>query len=137
LAPILIEAPKRAIKFASNEQYINMLRIFKGSKQLSNNCYVLSGVLAGITEAFVVVSMELVKVRMQSSQSVFLFLIFKVNLYNNVLDCIYKVFKYEGPGAFFKGLESTVWRHAMWNGGYFGSINPIKGQLTVWNVLFI
>jgi solute carrier family 25 2-oxodicarboxylate transporter 21 len=70
MAPILIEAPKRAIKFASNEQYINALQKFKGSKNLSNNYYVISGVLAGITESFAVVSMELVKVRMQSGQNV-------------------------------------------------------------------
>jgi solute carrier family 25 (mitochondrial 2-oxodicarboxylate transporter), member 21 len=70
MAPILIEAPKRAVKFASNEQYIKMLENFKGSKNLSNSYHIFSGVLAGVTEAFIVVSMELVKVRMQSSQNV-------------------------------------------------------------------
>jgi solute carrier family 25 (mitochondrial 2-oxodicarboxylate transporter), member 21 len=60
-----------------------------------------------------------------------------VNLYKNVFDCIQKVFIAEGPLAFFKGLESTLWRHATWNGGYFGSINPIKRQLRALNVLII
>ena len=58
----------------------------------------------------------------------------KVNLYNSVFDCIHKIFKYEGMGAFFKGLESTIWRHATWNGGYFGTINPIKSQIRAFNV---
>lgn len=33
-----------------------------------------------------------------------------------------KVFKNEGILSFFTGLESTIWRHAFWNGGYFGTI---------------
>ena len=33
-----------------------------------------------------------------------------------------KILKQEGPLAFLNGLESTLWRHALWNGGYFGVI---------------
>lgn len=28
----------------------------------------------------------------------------------------------KGVAGFMKGAEATVWRHAVWNGGYFGVI---------------
>lgn len=34
-----------------------------------------------------------------------------------------------GPLGFFKGLESTLWRHAAWNGAYFGVIHGIRSSL--------
>lgn len=37
-----------------------------------------------------------------------------------------KILKEEGPLAFFKGLEATLWRHAVWNGGYFGVIHGVR-----------
>jgi solute carrier family 25 2-oxodicarboxylate transporter 21 len=40
-----------------------------------------------------------------------------------------KILKEEGPLAFFKGLEATLWRHGMWNGGYFGVIHGVKNAL--------
>ena len=39
--------------------------------------------------------------------------------YLNTMDCVKKILLQEGPLAFFKGLESTIWRHAAWNGGLF------------------
>ncbi len=57
--------------------------------------------------------------------------------YKNTMDCVQKIFREEGlllssncvstdfpVGflAFFRGLEATIWRHAIWNGGYFGVI---------------
>lgn len=82
---------------------------------------VLTGVSAGITEAFVVVSFELVKIRMQNKAN--------AGKYKSTLDCAIKIFQQEGPLAFFKGLESTVWRHAAWNGGYFGVIHGVREAL--------
>jgi solute carrier family 25 2-oxodicarboxylate transporter 21 len=38
------------------------------------------------------------------------------------MDCISKIYKYEGAYGFLRGMEATVWRHALWNGGYFGVI---------------
>ena len=73
MPPILIEAPKRATKFAANEQYSifykNQLG-FKPSQSLS----ILTGVSAGCTEAFLVVSFELVKIRLQDKNNVFFFI---------------------------------------------------------------
>lgn len=31
--------------------------------------------------------------------------------------------------AFLNGLESTLWRHALWNGGYFGVIPTVRAIL--------
>ena len=38
------------------------------------------------------------------------------------MDCISKIYAQEGFGGFLKGMEATIWRHAVWNGGYFGVI---------------
>jgi len=40
-----------------------------------------------------------------------------------------QVIRNEGPLALYKGIESTLWRHATWNGGYFGVIFFVKDQL--------
>ncbi len=123
VAPVLVEAPKRATKFAANEQYSKLYMSMTGQRSMTQGLSVATGVSAGITEAFVVVSFELVKIRMQDKAS--------AGKYKNTLDCVTKVFREEGPLAFFKGLESTVWRHAAWNGGYFGVIHGVKEALPV------
>ena len=70
LAPIMVEAPKRATKFASNEQYTRLLRDLFKRKELGQSLSILAGVMAGVTEAFVIVPFELVKIRMQDKNSV-------------------------------------------------------------------
>lgn len=45
------------------------------------------------------------------------------------MDTITKVIRNEGPLALFNGLEATVWRHAAWNGGYFGVIFGVRDVL--------
>lgn len=45
------------------------------------------------------------------------------------MDAIRKILKHEGPLALYNGLEATVWRHAAWNGGYFGVIFGVKDLL--------
>ena len=121
VAPILVEAPKRATKFAANEQYSKLYMSLTGEKKMTQRLSIATGVSAGITEAFVVVSFELVKIRMQDRSN--------AGKYLNTIDCIKKILKQEGPLAFFKGLESTIWRHAAWNGGYFGVIHGVKSML--------
>lgn len=120
-APILVEAPKRATKFAANEQYSKLYMSLTGEKKMTQKLSIATGVSAGITEAFVVVSFELVKIRMQDKAN--------AGKYLNTMDCVKKILKQEGPLAFFKGLESTIWRHAAWNGGYFGVIHGVKSML--------
>lgn len=119
--PVLVEAPKRATKFAAFEKYREFYtKLFKVEK-LDQKLTVLTGVSAGVTEAFVVVPFDLVKIRMQDRES--------AALYKSTSDCVAKILKSEGPLAFFNGLEATMFRHGTWTGCYFGSINYIKELL--------
>lgn len=70
IAPILVEAPKRATKFAANEQYSALFKNLAKRAELNQPLSIATGVCAGSTEAFVVVSFELVKIRMQDKDSV-------------------------------------------------------------------
>ncbi|EAL73305.1 mitochondrial substrate carrier family protein [Dictyostelium discoideum AX4] len=119
--PILVEAPKRAIKFASNKFYEKQILSYCGNTKPTQMQAIGSGVLAGITEAFIVVPFELVKIRLQAKEN--------AGKYTSTMDCVNKTFRAEGLSGFFKGLESTIWRHACWNGGYFGLIHTIKSAL--------
>ncbi|KAJ1981322.1 hypothetical protein H4R33_005272 [Dimargaris cristalligena] len=121
IPPIMVEAPKRATKFAANEQYKALYMDLFGMDKVTQPLSVLTGVSAGVTEAFLVVSFELVKIRLQDKNS--------AGKYNGTMDCIKKIYQHEGPMAFFNGLESTIWRHALWNGGYFGCIHYVRGML--------
>jgi len=115
LPPILVEAPKRALKFSSNEKY---KQYFQTDGKLSQKGAIAAGISAGITEAFVVVPFELVKIRLQDKSN--------AGRYKNTFDCVQKILQTDGPLGFYKGLESTLWRHAAWNGGYFGLIFTVR-----------
>ncbi|KAJ5946656.1 hypothetical protein N7454_003495 [Penicillium verhagenii] len=120
-APILMEAPKRATKFAANDSWGAFYRdLFKVEKQ-TQSLAVLTGATAGATESFVVVPFELVKIRLQDKAS--------AGKYNGMLDVVKKIVKTEGPLAMYNGLESTLWRHILWNAGYFGCIFQVRAQL--------
>ncbi|ORZ40770.1 mitochondrial carrier domain-containing protein [Catenaria anguillulae PL171] len=70
LPPILVEAPKRATKFAANEQYTAMYKkMFNVQGKMPQHLVTLTGVSAGCTEAFLVVSFELVKIRLQDKNN--------------------------------------------------------------------
>ncbi|ORE11525.1 mitochondrial carrier [Rhizopus microsporus var. microsporus] len=118
LPPIMVEAPKRATKFAANEQYTTIYKKLFGFEKITQTLSIMTGVSAGMTEAVIIVPFELVKVRMQD----------KANLgkYNGTADTIRKIVAAEGTLALFNGLEATMWRHAVWNGAYFGLIFKVK-----------
>ncbi|KAK9319701.1 mitochondrial carrier domain-containing protein [Lipomyces orientalis] len=113
-APILMEAPKRATKFAANDEWGKVYRKAFGVTQMNQPLSVLTGATAGATEAFVVVPFELVKIRLQDKAS--------ASLYKGPLDCAIKIVRNEGVLAIYNGLEVTLWRHILWNSGYFGVI---------------
>ena len=66
-APILMEAPKRATKFAANDEWGKVYRNLFGVSQMNQSLSILTGASAGATEAFVVVPFELVKIRLQGT----------------------------------------------------------------------
>ncbi|KAJ2896535.1 Mitochondrial 2-oxodicarboxylate carrier 2 [Zalerion maritima] len=120
-APILMEAPKRATKFAANDEWGKFYRKSFGIQKMNQSLSILTGASAGATEAFVVVPFELVKIRLQDKAS--------AGKYNGMVDCVVKTVKAEGPLALYNGLESTMWRHILWNAGYFGCIFQVRQLL--------
>ncbi|OLY84614.1 putative mitochondrial 2-oxodicarboxylate carrier [Smittium mucronatum] len=121
LPPVLVEAPKRAIKFAANAEYGNFYLNLFNLQKMNQSVSVLTGISAGITEAFIVSTPELLKIRLQAKEN--------AGRYSGMSDVIRQIRATEGSIAFFNGLEATIWRHALWNGGYFGSIFYIKDIL--------
>ncbi|EXJ86232.1 hypothetical protein A1O1_06602 [Capronia coronata CBS 617.96] len=120
-APIMMEAPKRATKFAANDSWGLFYRNLFGVQKQTQPLAILTGATAGATEAFVVVPFELVKIRMQDRAS--------AGKYKGIADCVVKTVKAEGPLALYNGLESTLWRHILWNAGYFGCIFQVKALM--------
>ncbi|GAB7363918.1 hypothetical protein MBLNU230_g4481t1 [Neophaeotheca triangularis] len=120
-APILMEAPKRATKFAANDEWGKVWRSTFGVEKMNQSLSILTGASAGATEAFVVVPFELVKIRLQDKA--------QASKYNGMLDCVSKIVRQEGPLTLYQGLESTMWRHILWNSGYFGCIFQVRALL--------
>lgn len=46
-----------------------------------------------------------------------------------MLDVVAKTVRNEGILAMYQGLESTMWRHILWNAGYFGCIFQVRQLL--------
>ncbi|KAF3079523.1 hypothetical protein TWF569_002762 [Orbilia oligospora] len=120
-APILMEAPKRATKFAANDYWGNFYRQSFGIEKMNQPLAVLTGASAGVSESFVVVPFELIKIRLQDRAS--------AGKYKGMVDCFVKLVRAEGVLALYNGLESTMWRHLVWNAGYFGVIFQAKSLL--------
>lgn len=118
-SPVLMEAPKRATKFACNDEFQKVYKDLFGAPVLTQPLSVLSGASAGICEAFVVVPFELVKIRLQDSRS----------NYKGPVDVVKQIIAKEGVMAMYNGLESTMWRHGVWNSGYFGIIFQARAML--------
>ncbi|KAK0382798.1 hypothetical protein NLU13_9893 [Sarocladium strictum] len=122
-APILMEAPKRATKFAANDEWGKVYRNMFGMAKMNQPLSILTGATAGATEAIVVVPFELVKIRLQDKAS--------AGRYNGMIDCVVKTVRNEGILTLYQGLESTMWRHILWNAGYFGCIFQVRQMLPV------
>lgn len=88
---------------------------------MNQSLSILTGATAGATEAFVVVPFELVKIRLQDRAS--------AGKYTGMIDVVVKTVRSEGPLALYNGLESTMWRHILWNAGYFGCIFQVRELL--------
>lgn len=120
-APILMEAPKRATKFAANDEWGKFYRTAFGQPKMTQELSILTGASAGATESLVVVPFELVKIRLQDRAS--------AGRYSGMLDVVSKTVREEGILALYNGLESTMWRHVLWNAGYFGCIFQARALL--------
>ncbi|KAG2361181.1 mitochondrial carrier [Suillus spraguei] len=118
--PLLLEAPKRAVKFAANDFWGKTYMGFSGESKMTQQLSILTGCSAGATESFVVVPFELVKIKLQDKTSTFA----------GPIDVVKQIIKKEGPLGLYAGMEATFWRHLWWNGGYFGCIHQVRSMLT-------
>ncbi|CAF3445305.1 unnamed protein product [Rotaria sp. Silwood2] len=121
IPPILMEAPKRATKFAANDIWGQCYRKWFGVNKMNQSLSILTGASAGATESLVIVPFELVKIRLQDKKS--------AHLYLGTMDCLKKILKHEGILALYNGLEATMMRNMTWNAGYFGVIFQVKTRL--------
>ncbi|KAK0200479.1 mitochondrial carrier domain-containing protein [Desarmillaria ectypa] len=117
--PLLLEAPKRAVKFAANDFWGKTYLGLTGETKMTQPLSVLTGCSAGATESFVVVPFELVKIKLQDKTSTF----------KGPMDVVSQVIKKEGVLGLYVGMEATFWRHLYWNGGYFGCIFQVRALL--------
>jgi len=120
ISPILAEAPKRAIKFSTNDIYKKWFTN-KTTNKLSYTGAGAAGALAGSTEAFANCPFEVVKVRMQAKEN--------AGIYKSTGDAVVKIAKQEGILTLYRGFEAQVWRNALWNGAYFACIPFVKASL--------
>ena len=117
----MMEAPKRATKFSANDSWGIFYRRLFNLEKPTQSVSILTGATAGATESLVVVPFELVKIRLQDKAS--------AGKYNGMVDVVAKTIKNEGVLAMYNGLESTAWRHILWNAGYFGCIFQVKALM--------
>jgi len=117
--PLLLEAPKRAVKFAANDFWGKSLMNLSGESKMTQQLSILTGCSAGATESFIVVPFELVKIKLQDKTSTFA----------GPMDVVKQVIRKEGVLGLYAGMEATFWRHFWWNGGYFGCIHQVRGML--------
>jgi solute carrier family 25 2-oxodicarboxylate transporter 21 len=108
----------RATKFAANDEWGKVYRKLFNTPTMNQSLSILTGASAGATEAFVVVPFELIKIRLQDRSS--------AGKYNGMIDTAMKIIRNEGLLAMYNGLESTMWRHILWNAGYFGCIFQVR-----------
>jgi solute carrier family 25 (mitochondrial 2-oxodicarboxylate transporter), member 21 len=102
LPPIMVEAPKRAIKFGANDQYSKLYSEQFGL-QKGVGFSMLTGMSAGITEALVVSGPDLLKIRMQDKRN--------AGVYKSSSDVFKHIVKVEGIYGLGRGIEATIWRH--------------------------
>jgi solute carrier family 25 2-oxodicarboxylate transporter 21 len=82
---------------------------------------ILTGMSAGITEATIVSTPDLLKIRLQDKRN--------AGMFTNSRDVVRHILKSEGVYGLGRGIEATVWRHAVWNAGYFGIISFVRDAL--------
>ncbi|RYP76026.1 hypothetical protein DL770_007304 [Monosporascus sp. CRB-9-2] len=101
-APIMMEAPKRATKFAANDEWGKIYRKAFGAEKMTQSLSILTGASAGATESFVVVPFELVKIRLQDKTS--------AGRYSGPLDVVKHIIKNEGVLAITYNLAAEFKR---------------------------
>ncbi|KAH0947120.1 hypothetical protein HN011_004019 [Eciton burchellii] len=122
LPPILVETPKRAVKFFTFEQYKQFF-LFGASTPtlLTFSC---AGFFAGVTEAILVNPFEVVKVKLQSDRK-------HVKESPSTFAVTKEIISKYGFGSngLNRGLTATIMRNAVFNSFYFGFYHSVKGYI--------
>lgn len=142
-SPIVMEAFKRATKFWAQTESSKLIvkNLYRGNiKGHESKVATLSGLSAGIVESFVVTPFELVKVRLQDVNSTYkgpvdvLKSIVYEKSHTSVSEMPTQVKSSFHPLKLFNGLEATMWRHGLWNMGYFSIIFQCRTLLNSWHI---
>ncbi|XP_023706270.1 mitochondrial 2-oxodicarboxylate carrier [Cryptotermes secundus] len=122
LPPILVETPKRAVKFFTFEQY-KKLFLF-GSSAPTPLTFSLAGLGAGVTEAILVNPFEVVKVSLQANRS-------HLKEVPSTWTVTKQIVSTQGIGfqGLNKGVTATIARNGVFNMIYFGFYHSMKGYL--------
>lgn len=116
--------PKMAIRFASFEAYKNALSDADG--KLKPKGVFLAGLLAGATEAVLVVSpMEVVKIRLQAQQHSLADPL-DIPKYRNAAHAAFTIVREEGLSTLYRGVALTALRQATNQGVNFTAYQEFK-----------
>jgi len=120
IPPILVETPKRAVKFFTFEQYKSFFLF--GSPHPTPLTFSLAGLCAGLTEAVLVNPFEVVKVSLQANKS-------KLQQTPSTWSVTREIVRTQGLGfrGLNKGVTATMGRNGVFNMIYFGFYHSIKG----------
>ncbi|KYQ49606.1 Mitochondrial 2-oxodicarboxylate carrier [Trachymyrmex zeteki] len=124
LPPILVETPKRAVKFFTFEQYKQFFLF--GASAPTPLTFSCAGFFAGVTEAILVNPFEMVKVKLQSNRK-------HVKESPSTFAVTKEIISKYGFGlnGLNKGLSATIMRNAVFNSFYFGFYHSVKGYISV------
>lgn len=122
LPPILAETPKRAVKFATFEQYKKMFMF--GASSPTPLTFSLAGLGAGLTEAVLINPFEVIKVTLQSNKDL-------AKQVPSTWSVTRKIVRENGFGTngLFKGITATLARNGAFNTMYFGFYHSVKGVI--------
>ncbi|CAH0625250.1 unnamed protein product [Chrysodeixis includens] len=116
--PILAETPKRAVKFATFEQYKKLFTFGETATPLT---FSLAGLAAGLTEGLLINPFEVVKVTLQSNKEL-------AKQMPSTWAVTSQIVRDNGMGSkgLFKGLTATFGRNGVFNMVYFGFYHSVK-----------
>lgn len=119
LPPVMVETPKRALKFVCFEQYKPLFMF--GSPEPTPITFSLAGLGAGLTEAIVVNPFEVVKVAQQADRS-------HMKEAPGTWAVTRKIIQNGGFGGrgLNKGVTATMGRNGVFNMVYFGFYHSVK-----------
>ncbi|XP_037916494.1 mitochondrial 2-oxodicarboxylate carrier [Hermetia illucens] len=119
LPPVMVETPKRALKFVCFEQYKPLFMF--GSPTPTPLTFSLAGLGAGLTEAIVVNPFEVVKVAQQADRS-------RMKEAPTTWAVTRRIIREEGFGlrGLNKGVTATMGRNGVFNMIYFGFYHSVK-----------